>query len=76
MKVLTINETGTYLDGLFLSSVTIDRLQLKQKSAITLRIEVPEDAKNVGGLTLFGKNFGDYDSGIRIRTVCSNKKEQ
>ena len=45
-----------------------------QKGAITLRIEVPEDAKNVGGLTLFGINFGDYDSGIRIRTICNKKK--
>lgn len=74
MKVITINETGTYLDGLFLSSVTIDRLELMQKGAITLRVEVPEDAKNVGGLTLFGINFGDYDSGIRIRTICNKKK--
>ncbi len=74
MKVLTVNETGTYLDGLFLSPVTIHQLNLKKSPSFTFRLEVPSDAKNVGGLTLFGKKFGDYESGIRIRLLCSNKK--
>jgi transcriptional regulator, arsR family len=72
MKVLTINETGTYLDGLFLSATTIHHLNLTKNSAITLRLEIPDTAKNVGGITLFGKKFGDYETGIRIRLLCSN----
>ena len=75
MKVLTINETGTYLDGLFLSATTIHNLNLMQNGIITLRLEVPETAKNIGGITLFGKKFGDYDHGIRLRMLCSNNKE-
>lgn len=74
MKVIAINEMGTFLDGLFLSPITIHQLDLKNNSAISLRIAVPEDAKDVGGLTLFGKNFGDYASGIRVRMICDGDK--
>ncbi|MBQ2712297.1 MAG: ArsR family transcriptional regulator [Clostridia bacterium] len=74
MKVLIINETGTYLDGLFLSPTTIHNLQLDKSNSISLRLEVPETAKNVGGLTLFGKKFGDYEHGIRFRLLCSENE--
>ena len=71
MKVLTINETGTYLDGLFISPTTIHNLNLTEHDSISLRLEIPETAEHVGGITLFGKKFGDYESGIRIRLLCS-----
>jgi predicted transcriptional regulator len=34
-------------------------------------ISVPDDAKNIGGATLFGKGFGNYNQDIRVRTVFS-----
>ncbi|NLE04411.1 MAG: hypothetical protein GX638_06370, partial [Crenarchaeota archaeon] len=36
-------------------------------SDISFKILVPKDAINVGGLTLFGKGFGDYNSGIEVK---------
>ena len=75
MKALTVNDTGTYLDGLLLSPVTIRELNLEQNSAVTLRLEIPKTAKNIGGLTLFGKNFGDYPSGVRFRILCAAEHE-
>ena len=30
-------------------------------------MEVPDDAKNVGGLTIFGKSFGNYNQDINVR---------
>ena len=30
------------------------------------RFSVAEDALHVGGLTLFGKNFGNYDQDIHL----------
>lgn len=73
IKVITINHNGTYLDGLLLSSVTIDNLNLNNSSELSLKIEVPLSAKNIGGMNLFGKGFGDYDCGIKFKVLYSDK---
>jgi predicted transcriptional regulator len=69
LKLLSINDFGTFIDGLKISDVTLKDLSLNYKSEIVLRIEVPEDAQYVGGLTLFGKDFGNYGQGIHSRIV-------
>lgn len=69
MKILTINESGTYLDGLFLSPITVKDIELDTCTEISVRIEVPKDAKHVGGVTLFGKGFGDYNAGVKIKVL-------
>ena len=33
------------------------------------RIGVPDTAKNIGGMTIFGKGFGNYDQNIRMRLI-------
>lgn len=66
LKLLAINNQGTFIDGLKISNVTIESLKLKPGSAIRFRIAVLEDAKNVGGLTIFGKSFGNYGQDIRV----------
>ena len=37
------------------------------RSTIKLRLEVEEDAEHVGGLTIFGKTFGNYNQDIDVR---------
>jgi predicted transcriptional regulator len=71
LKLLSINKEGTYIDGGKISDVNIDMLAIDSDSPIVFRISVPDDAKNVGGATLFGKGFGNYNQDIRIRTVFS-----
>lgn len=66
LKLLSVNKKGTFIDGLKISDVTINDLGLKPGSSIRLRISVREDAKNVGGLTIFGKTFGNYGQDIRV----------
>lgn len=66
LKLLTVNKRGTFIDGLKISDVTIDSLALQPGKSFRLRLEVPEDAAHVGGLTLFGKAFGNYGQGIRV----------
>ena len=66
LKLLSINHKGTFIDGLKISDVTINDLDLKPGSAIRLRISVREDAQHVGGLTIFGKTFGNYGQDIRV----------
>lgn len=67
LKLLVINKQGTFIDGLQISDVTIRDLNLTDKSTIRLRMAVNEDAEHVGGLTIFGKNFGNYNQDINIR---------
>ncbi len=69
MKAITVNERGTFLDGLSLSNVTISDLKFNTSEEISIRIEVPKNARHVGGVTLFGKGFGDYDEGIKAKVL-------
>lgn len=67
LKLLSVNEKGTFVDGRKISDVTIEEFGLDYKSTIRFRMEVKEEAANVGGLTLFGNGFGNYSQGIRVR---------
>ncbi len=66
LKLLSVNAEGTYIDGLKISDVTIRDLELKPGKPIRFRMSVQEDAQNVGGLTIFGKSFGNYGQDIRV----------
>ena len=66
LKILVIGKDGTYIDGLKISDTSCDDLNLDYNSDIRFRIAVEEDAKNIGGLTIFGKSFGNYDQDIDV----------
>jgi predicted transcriptional regulator len=66
LKLLSINKKGTYVDGMKISDVNINMLQLDYTSSIRFRIAVEEDSAHVGGLTLYGKNFGNYAQDIKV----------
>lgn len=66
LKLLDINKSGTYIDGLQISDVTIDSLHLDYRSNIRFRMAVEEGAAHVGGLTIFGKTFGNYRQDIKV----------
>lgn len=66
LKLLVINKKGTYIDGLKISDVTIDSFELDYRSGIRFRMAVEDDAAHVGGLTLFGKSFGNYGQDIKV----------
>ena len=67
LKHLAVNSQGTFIDGLKISDVTITDLNLTDKTPIRFKMSVNEDASNIGGLTIFGKNFGNYNQDINIR---------
>lgn len=66
LKLLVIDKKGTFIDGLKISDVTIQDLQLKPRDSIRFRMEVADNADHVGGLTIFGKSFGNYGQDIRV----------
>lgn len=67
LKILVINRKGTFIDGLQVSDVSINDFDFDYRSTIKFKLEVEEDAENVGGLTIFGKSFGNYNQDIAVR---------
>lgn len=66
LKLLVINKKGTFIDGLKISDVTIDNFNLDYRSGIRFKMSVDDDAAHVGGLTIFGKSFGNYGQDIKV----------
>lgn len=67
LKLILINDKGTFIDGLKISDVSLKDLDLDYRSPIRFKLAVPDDAKHVGGITIYGKNFGNYNQDINIR---------
>lgn len=67
LKILVINKKGTFIDGLQVSNISIDDFEFDYHSTIKLKLEVEDDAAHVGGLTIFGKTFGNYNQDIDVR---------
>ena len=70
LKNWRINADGSYVDGVRVSGVTLEDLNLDEHRSIRMRIGVREDANYPGGINIFGRGFGNYDQEIvmRIRT--------
>ena len=68
LKQLSVKKDGVYLGENHVGKhVTLDSLCLDSQDFITLRIEIKENARNVGGLNLFGEKYGDYPQAILMR---------
>lgn len=74
LKVIRIQEDGTYMDGQLMSSVGIAEIGL-DRNYWTFRIGVNEDAAHVGGLTLYGKGFGNYNHDIMLRVYYEDRQK-
>lgn len=62
-----VNSGGTSLDGVPLSDVRLDALDLQPERPISVRIGVRPDARHAGGLNLFGRAFGNYPQDLVLR---------
>ncbi len=67
LKTWRVDRTGSFLDNQQVSEVQLPDLELERGSYISVRIGVPADAENVGGLNLFGEEFGDFPQGIVLK---------
>ncbi|WP_276357648.1 ArsR/SmtB family transcription factor [Cohnella caldifontis] len=68
LKMVRINENGTFLDGVRISNTTIHDIELQQNSDIRFRIGVSETGQ-VGGLTVYGSHFGNYKQDLIARVL-------
>ncbi|MNW37310.1 Helix-turn-helix domain protein [compost metagenome] len=69
LKLIRINHEGSFIDGCRISDVTLDQIQLDYKSEMTLRIAVTDKSANKRGLTIYGKNFGNYSQDLLARVL-------
>lgn len=67
LKTWHVDAEGSYLENVRIGDVTLDDLRLSERNYLLVRIEVPPDAENVGGLNLFGERFGDFAQPIMVR---------
>ncbi len=66
LKTLTVRPDGSYLDGVRLSTVTPAQLDIAIGQDIGFKISCPDTAEHCGGVSLFGRRFGNYDQDIEV----------
>ncbi len=66
LKRLMINREGTFIDGERISDINISELGLGNNKNQVLRISSPKDVAHPGGVTIFGKGFGNHAQDISI----------
>ncbi len=69
LKLLTVNTEGTFLDAKRISDMTIDQFHITEKDIMDFRLAVTDDSEKIGGMTLFGKGFGNYNQDINVRVI-------
>lgn len=69
LAIFEVNESGSFVGGVRVGDTTIEELHLMEAHRILLRIGNKPDAKYVGGLNLFGRQFGDYSQDIIMNLV-------
>ena len=62
-----VGDDGTTIDGVALSGVVLGDLALQPSQSVVIRIGIAADARNVGGVNLFGRGFGNYPQDIVLR---------
>lgn len=67
LKTLHVDADGTYLDGVKLSDIALPDLDLMPSEEIRFRILCREEAEHAGGVSLFGRRFGNYEQDIEVR---------
>lgn len=76
LKLIAINHQGSFVDGLQISNVSLKDLNLDFKSTMKFKFGIPDDAVHIGGLTIFGRNFGNYNQNIQVRINYSPIEEE
>lgn len=66
LKNWMVDGNGSYIDGVKLSNITIKHLKL-DGTPVRVRLGNKPDARNIGGITIFGDKFGNYQQNLVLR---------
>lgn len=75
LKLLSVTKDGSFIDGVKISDCTVDDLKIDSRSEMCLRMEVKERDGRPGGMSLFGRHFGNYNQDIVAR-ICYTEAER
>jgi predicted transcriptional regulator len=67
---LDISEHGCFANGRKSSAFNLDAFKIQEQEFISFKIGIKEDADFIGGLNLFGENFGKYKQNILMTAKC------
>ena len=67
LKRWSVTKTGFFVDGVRVSDVVISDLGIRNHTSIKVKIGIKENAKNIGGVNIFGNSFGNYAQDIVMR---------
>lgn len=67
LKIWQVTDAGSFIEGLKISSVSLDKLNLHQNPLLSVKIGVKPNATHVGGINIFGRLFGNYPQDIVLR---------
>jgi len=67
LKRWSVTKTGFFVDGVKVSDVVISDLGIRNHTSIKVKIGIKENAKNIGGVNIFGNSFGNYAQDIVMR---------
>lgn len=69
LKTLSVSEEGCRIDGIRQPGVFLRDLLDFSGNSLLFTIECSRDARNCGGVTLFGRGFGNYDTDIEVEVI-------
>lgn len=69
LKTWKLTEEGSFIDDQKVNDKSISSYGLSTKEYISVRIGIKDDAKNIGGINIFGDSFGDFPQDIILRFI-------
>jgi predicted transcriptional regulator len=69
-KTWSVMNDASYIDGKKISNVTLKDVLKKPSPCFTVRIGVKKGAANDGGVNIFGKKFGNYETETGRNKTC------
>ncbi len=62
-----VSRAGSFVDGVQISGLALNDLDMDPSSAISVRLGVKADARHPNGLNLFGRKFGNHPEDLVLR---------
>lgn len=72
LKTLSVTNNGSFLDSVCVSDINLNTLNLRTNDYISLKIGIKEDSSNVGGINIFGEQFGNHAQNILMTIEYDN----
>jgi predicted transcriptional regulator len=75
LKTWKVDQQGSWMEGQRLSEITVAELKVHDYESITIRLGIKDEAKNRGGINIFGSKFGNHPQDLRLRIYLHNNEE-